>query len=34
VTEGIFVVLYVSITGLTGFYKTTGFLHLYLQFFY
>jgi len=34
VTEGIFAVLYVSIMGLTRFYKTTVFLHLYLQFFY
>ena len=29
VTEGIFAVLYVSIMGLTRFYKTTVFLHLY-----
>ena len=29
VTEGIFVVLYASIMGLTRFYKTTVFLHLY-----
>jgi len=28
VAEGIFAVLYVSITGLTHFYKTTVFLHL------
>jgi len=28
VTEGIFAVLYVSIMGLTRFYKTTVFLHL------
>jgi len=34
VTVGIFAVLYVSIMGLTAFYKTTVFLHLYLQFFY
>jgi len=35
VTEGIFVVLYVSIIGLTRCYKMTEFfLHLYLQFFY
>jgi len=27
VTEGIFAVLYVSIMGLTRFYKTTVFLH-------
>jgi len=30
-TEGIFAVLYVSIMGLTRFYKTTVFLHLYWQ---
>jgi len=30
VTEGIFAVLYVSIMGLTRFYKTTVFLHLYI----
>ena len=29
VTEGIFAVLYVSIMGLTRFYKTTVFLHLF-----
>jgi len=34
VTEIIFAVLYVSIMVLTRCYKTTGFLHLYLQFFY
>jgi len=36
VTEGIFAVLYVSIMGLrpTRCYKTTVFLHLYLQLFY
>jgi len=34
VTEGIVAVLYVSTMGLTRFYKTTVFLHLYLQFFY
>jgi len=34
VTERIFAVLYVSITGLTRSYKTTVFLHLYVQFFY
>jgi len=34
VTEGIFAVLYASIIGLTRFYKTTVYLHLYLQFFY
>jgi len=28
VTEGIFAVLYVSVMGLTRFYKTTVFLHL------
>ena len=28
-TEGIFAVLYVSIMGLTGVYKTTVFLHLF-----
>jgi len=33
-TEGIFAVLYVSIMGLTRFYKTTVFFNLYLQFFY
>jgi len=37
-TEGIFAVLYVSLMGLTRFYKTTVkttvFKHLYLQFFY
>ena len=33
VTEGKFAVLYVSNMGLTHFYKTTVFLHLYLQFF-
>ena len=31
VTEGIFAVLYVSIMGLTRFYKTTVFLHLCIQ---
>jgi len=34
VTEGIFAVLYVSVMGFTLCYKTRGFLHLYLQFFY
>jgi len=34
VTEAIFAVLYVSIMGLARCYKTTGFLHSYLQFFY
>jgi len=33
VSEGIFAVLYVPVMGLTRFYKTTVFLHLYLQFF-
>jgi len=32
-TEGIFAVLYLSIMGLTRCYKTTVFLHVYLQFF-
>jgi len=31
VTEGIFAVLYVSIMGLTSFYKTTVFLHLLIS---
>jgi len=34
VPERIFAVLHVSIMGLTRCYKTTVFLHLYLQFFY